>query len=421
MQYKKYAIGPYNLHVIKTDKFKTININIVFRRPIVKKEITTRNFLADLLLNSTANFPSNRLLSIEAEKLYGLRISDANMRVGNYALTSFNLSMLSEKYTEPGMLEKAFDLLLEILFNPNLEGHKFNSKDFRIVKNGIESEIKSIKDNMTKYSLIRMLEAMDNKSPISYRGYGYLEDLEQIDEEQLYEYYQSMIKSDLVDIFVLGNVDLFDIKKLITKKMPINTIKRKYGPVIIEHQKIRRRFRKVIEKEDIMQSKLSIGCKLNHLTEFERKYVISVYSIILGGPTNSRLFNIVREKHSLAYYISSQPKTIDNLLLIYAGIDKDKFNKTVRLIKYQMDRMKVGLTDKEVETAKKVAVSFISAAEDSPGAILEAYLSKVLVNSDDLATKKQKIMSVTKEDIINITKKVKLDTVFLLEGGKTNA
>ena len=105
MQYKKYTIGPYNLHIIKTDKFKTINIDITFRRPIVKEEITIRNFLSDLLLNSTAKYPSSRLLAIEAENLYGLKLSNQNMRIGNYAFTSFNLSILNSKYTEEGMLE----------------------------------------------------------------------------------------------------------------------------------------------------------------------------------------------------------------------------------------------------------------------------------------------------------------------------
>ena len=60
-------------------------------------------------------------------------------------------------------------MLLDIIFNPNVEGNKFNSKAFKIVKNEIEAEIKSIKDNMTKYSLIRMLEEMDSSLPISYR------------------------------------------------------------------------------------------------------------------------------------------------------------------------------------------------------------------------------------------------------------
>ena len=43
MEYKKYDIGPYNLHVINTDKFKTVNIRVNFKRPCKKEEITRRS------------------------------------------------------------------------------------------------------------------------------------------------------------------------------------------------------------------------------------------------------------------------------------------------------------------------------------------------------------------------------------------
>ena len=39
-----------------------------------------------------------------------------------------------------------------------------------------------------------------------------------------------------------------------------------------------------------------------------------------------------------------------------------------------------------------------------------------LIGTDTLEEKRRKIMSVTKEDIIKVAKKVKMDTVFLLEG-----
>ena len=421
MQYKRFAIGPYNLHMIKTNKFKTINISISFRKPIIKNEITSRNFLSDLLLHSSFNYPSKKLLIRQAQQLYDLKLSNQNTRIGNYAFTAFEVTMLDEKYTEKGMLEKGLDLLCEIVFNPLVSDGKFNSKAFKMVKNEIVAEIKSVKDNMTKYSLIRMLEEMDATSPISYRGYGYQEDLDNINEANLYDYYQKMIKSDLVDIFVLGNIDVNEMKKLIMSKIPINTIKRQRKQVIIKQQLIRKRLKKAKEEEQVSQSKLSIGCKFEKLTDFERKYVATLYSVILGGPTSSRLFSVVREKHSLAYYVNSQTKLADNLLIIYAGIDKEKYDKTVKLIKGEMAKIKKGnIKEEELGRAKKLSISHIKAALDIPKAIIESYLAKELLKTDDFAERSKKILTVTKNDIGQVAKKVKIDTVFLLEGGKTN-
>ena len=54
MDYVKNEMGSYNLHFIKTDKFKTITVKLVFRRLVQKEEITMRNVLADLLLRSSS-------------------------------------------------------------------------------------------------------------------------------------------------------------------------------------------------------------------------------------------------------------------------------------------------------------------------------------------------------------------------------
>ena len=50
MNYEKRDLGSFKLHMIKTDKFKTLSVKVVFRRPIVKSEITIRNVISDLFM-----------------------------------------------------------------------------------------------------------------------------------------------------------------------------------------------------------------------------------------------------------------------------------------------------------------------------------------------------------------------------------
>ena len=117
MDYIKKDLGSFNLHMINTEKFKTITIKILFHTPIIKEEITKRNVLADVLLQSSNKYNSKRDLIIAAEELYAADISTNNQRLGNYILTSFNLQTLMDKYTEEGNVEKSFRFLSEILFN----------------------------------------------------------------------------------------------------------------------------------------------------------------------------------------------------------------------------------------------------------------------------------------------------------------
>ena len=49
MKYKKINSYSYNLHIIKTDRFKTITVKINFKRELIKEEITYRNMLINML------------------------------------------------------------------------------------------------------------------------------------------------------------------------------------------------------------------------------------------------------------------------------------------------------------------------------------------------------------------------------------
>ena len=49
---------------------------------------------------------------------------------------------------------------------------------------------------------------------------------------------------------------------------------------------------------------------------------------------------------------------------------------------------------------------------------LSAFKSLSLLGTDSLEEKRKKMSKVTKREIVKVAKKVKIDTVFLLEGGK---
>ena len=207
MNYMLKDLGSFKLHMIKTDKFKTIAVKVVFRRPIKKEQITIRNILSDLFMQSTKEYSSKRELTIKAQDLYSTEIYTSNNRLGNYITTTFHLNCLMDKYTEDGNFNGAVKFLGDIIFNPDVCDNSFNKEKIDIVKSNCRSALNSIKEDSSNYSLIRMFEEFDNDSPCSYRLAGYLDDLDSINGKELYDYYTNMIDSDLVDIFVLGDFD----------------------------------------------------------------------------------------------------------------------------------------------------------------------------------------------------------------------
>ena len=186
---------------------------------------------------------------------------------------------------------------------------------------------------------------------------------------------------------------------------------------MITHDKIRSRLRKIQDYENIIQAKLNIGFKLKDLDEYEIRYVLPIFNEIFGGSPNSKLFQNVREKNSLAYYINSMVNIFDNLLIVYSGINKNSYDKAVDLIKKELINMKKGKFEtEEIDKAKENMIASIKTIEDSAGRIINMYYARELAGGDEIEERIQKVNKVTKEDIVKLANKLKIDTVYLMHG-----
>jgi len=403
------------LHLIKTKKFRSISIKVLLRDEIKKSDIVKRNFLTDYLVFSTKKYKTRKQLSLKTQDLYSLYISSFNNRIGNFLVTRFNLSLLNPKYTEDNMLEESLDLFHEVIFNPNVENNQFNKTNFDIIKNNIEKEIMTEKEDPKSYANIRMLECLGD-GPFSYRGYGYLDDLNKINEKNLYQYYKDFLAKSDVDIYVIGDFSIKDMTKLVKEKLNFKTLKKPKSKITIYHDKFLKKERTFIEEFKVNQSKLSIGCKLNNLNEFERKYVINIYNMLLGGGFNSKFMQIIREQNSLAYYINSSVNKADNLLIIQSGISYENFDKVIKYIKDILKNIGKYITEEELINAKMEYLSILEETNDNMDSIVENLIAANLLNLDDLEIRKKEISKVSIEDIKKISKKVYMDTVYLLKG-----
>lgn len=417
MEYKKKEYLSHHLHMIKTKRFKEIKVRVIFRNKIKKEEITIRNFLGDMLTYSSKKYKTARELAIASQELYSLNVSYNGYRTGNYNVSNFLLSFLDPKYTEKDMFEKSIAFLSDILFNPNVNNRKFNKESFEIIKSLSLQRIDSVKENTKTYSTIRMLENMDNEAPFSYRSFGYKEDLLKITEEDLYDYYDKFIKDNIIDIFVLGNIDFEYTDKVIKENFKFHNLRIDKINPYIDCIKSPRKIRTIIEKDDSKQSKLSIGCRLVKLNNYERKYPLTLFNIILGSGTDSKFFKEIREQHSLAYYIYSVCNKPDNTMIISSGINRNDMNKVVKLVKEKLKDMRTGkFSEEDLEKAKILFKTSIEEIEDQQYTLMEAYYAMSILDVDDIETRKKKMLEVTKEEIIKVAKKVKIDTIYLLEG-----
>ena len=419
MQYIKKDMGSYNLHIIPTKKYKTITMKVLFHSPIIKEEITMRNILSDILLQSTKKYSSKREMIIESENLYAVDIYNNTQRWGNYVLTSFILQGLKDEYTEEGNFEKAIEFLSEILFNPDVTSNAFQNEKLELVKNNCEVTMKSIKEDPQGYANIRLKEAYDKTGPISYRMIGYQEDLERVNNKNLYQYYKKMIENDFVDIFIVGDVEVENCISMIKKYFKFRKVKKKKISYEVK-PKITRKKLIAKEQNQTTQSRLAIACSIGTLKEQEKNYALVLANIILGGGIDSKLFQKVREKYSLCYTIYSTVSKLDNTLVIQAGIDRESYEKTTELITKILESMKKGsFSVKDIKTAKEYYASSIKTIEENPMNVIREIQTEEILGIEPYEERMKKIEKITKKQIIKVLKKIKIDTVYLLEGDKS--
>ena len=422
MEYIKIDKQAYKIHFIKTDKFKKVKIRINFKEKTTKEKVVYRNMLSLVLLEATKKFNTRRLLDIECENLYNIGVGAGTSNSGNYHLLRFNTTFLNEKYTEKGMMEESFKFFLEFIFNPNVIDGKFESQTFNNAKNILKEDIESYADNPGRFAFSRIYEIMCPNSVIKFRSTGYIEDLEKVTEENLYEYYKELLTNNEIDIFIIGNIDVKQMEKIIADNFNIDSIKHEQLAHIVKQDDFRTEPRVIKENKNINQSILILGSKLKDITEFERKYVLVLYDYILGGSADSKLFKEVREKNSLCYSISSTHSGIANLEFISAGIDKENYDKAVELIKAEIKNMEDGnFTEEDINQAKITFLASLKEIEDTANGIINIYEAHEYLDYDLLEERAKEIEKVTKEDIINVSKKMYLDTIYLLEGDKKDA
>ena len=288
-----------------------------------------------------------------------------------------------------------------------------------LVKHNSKINLDSIKEKATSYSMIRMAESFAKDSPISYRISGYIEDLDNITIDNLCESYYKMVDNDYVDIFVVGDFNNKEMLGTIKKYFKFKKIKKSKAPYILDYIKPRKR--KLLAKETIdnTQSKLAIACPINKLTPYERNYSLVIANLILGGGVDSKLFKEVREENSLCYTIRSIVSRLDNLMVITAGIDRNNYNKTTKLISEKLEDMKKGrFTTKDIEVAKEYYLSSLEDIDENESKMINEVLFEEILGIEPINERIELMKKVRKQDIVRVCKKINIDTIFLLEGVK---
>ena len=420
MQYTEKEIKKgIKLHEIQTEKFKTNLIAVFLSMPITREDVTKNSLLSAVLRRGSKNMPTLAQISQEMEEMYGASFDCGLDKTGDNHILKFYIETINDNYIpqkDENMLKTAIEKLLEIIFNPLIENNSFKQEYINQEKENIKRIINGKADNKARYAFDRCLEEMYKDKPYGLYKYGYIEDLEKITAENLYEYYKKMISECKIDIFVSGNVD--EVTKIVEENENIQKLPGREPQYILNkiEEKENVEEKEIIEEMDVTQGKIVIGADL-HLEDESQMYDAVVYNAILGGSANSKMFQEVREKASLAYTAGSNYIRYKSNIFIKCGIEIKNYQKAMEIIKKQLEDMKNGIfTDEDIANAKKGIISVIKSIDDEQDTQITYLFGHELTNITTTEEEyMEKINKVSKENIIKVAKSIAINTVYFLK------
>ena len=407
------------LHTIKTDKFKTNLIAVFITTPLERKTVTLDSMIPAILRRGSAELNTQEEIEKNLEELYGASFDLGIEKIGDNHVLKFYLESISDEFLpqKENVTDKSIETLLNIIFNPLTENGKFVHEYVESEKRNLKQIIESKIDNKAAYSAEKTIEAMYMGKAYGLYKYGYIEDLENMQNQDIYNRYQEIIAQGKIDIYVSGTFNEKQVEEQITKKL--QNLAPRTPKYIINNEttenKQKRQVQELEEKLDVAQGKLVLGLDVLK-NEPNSRFAISLYNVILGESANSKLFQNVREKASLAYTAGSSYIRQKGNIIIRAGIEIENKEKALEITKQQLEAMKQGdFTEDDIDNAKKYMINGIKTVEEGQDTEITYYIGQELSDLHTSLEEYQKqIEAVTKEDIIEVANKVEINTIYFL-------
>ena len=419
MEYQKHDCKSYNIHTIKTDKFKTVRMEIIFSREVKKEEMAPLTFLCDLLTDSSKNYKTRKDIAIRLEELYKSVLYGVTNKVGNLFMTSFVFEFISPAFiNEKEYLQEVVSFPFQIINNPRVKNQEFDLISFNIIKKRMLQEIESIKENPDKLAISKALTNMDKDSPSSYRVLGTKEEVENITPSSLYKTYDNLFNHSNCDIFIIGNANMEHIVEIIKNSFKNRVIKLNKPKLLVDNNS-RKKPQKIVEKSNFVQSTLVMIYNIKDLTKKQKNIDFHVFNYLFGsGGITSKLYKNLRVDNSLCYSVRSLYLKYDELLIVEVSLDKENVSLAEKLIKKSIKEMlESNYTDEMLEDVKKNLVFSLKMGLDINTSILNNYVFNVYDELPLIEDRIKEINKVTREDLNKCAKSLSLNTIYVQDAG----
>lgn len=401
-------------------RFKTNRISINLVTELAPETVTVNALIPQILQDGFAGCENFTLMNRRLQELYGASMNTEIQKRGDSQILSISVTGIDDSFAldkTPITAEMA-QILCDLLLQPLTEENGFSKKYTELEKNALSDTIDAQINDKRSYALSRLAHTMCSDEPYGLPKYGFKEKIGEITPHSAKEQYDFLLQSSRIEIIFTGCGSADKVIPIFQKAF--SGLSRHYQTPLAgtPHPVSEREPISNTEEIPVSQAKMVLGFAGGSSPKSREVPAMRLMTTVLGGSPSSKLFANVREKLSLCYYCAARYDSYKGIMIVDSGVEEQNIEKAKSEILIQLADIQNGnITDEEFQSAVLHLENAYSTIPESDYSLESFYLGQILMGlSSTPETEKRKIQQITKQDIVDAAKRLKLDTVYVLSG-----
>jgi len=410
------------LCAIRAGRFKTSRLLLQLALPLRlgSPEVIAANALLPFILHrSCAAYPRPRMLESRLAGLYGAKLNAFVQKLGEAQVLTIAMTAIDGRFALAGeaVAEGCAELLLDLLFEPNLEDGLFPAQSVALEKRLLVERLESEEGNKWVYASNRCEALMCSREAYGLNPQGEKDAVAALTPEDVTRAWKNALETAPIQLTMVADSDGEAVREALAARFagqarnPVQP-QTEFIPAAGEEKFVR-------EEQPIEQAKLFIGFRAGMRDRRDKRFAMEVMTDLFGGGPYSKLFLNVREKLSLCYAVGARLNEKKGIVVVRAGVDTEKVPEAKAEILRQLQLMQDGaFTDEELATSIRSFCDSIRSGVDTPEYLAGWYgiygmgmYEEEPISREDFCAH---IEAVTREQVIEAANGVTLDTIYLL-------
>lgn len=410
-------------------RFKTMRVLVYARRPLAGDlVVAARALLPSLLIHGTRSDPDRPAIARRMEALYGAVAVPSVSKAGETQVFRASLDAVAGGFLpgRPAQLADGLAFLGDLCAAPRLEGAGFPAAIFERERRQALDAVRTRIDDRGSYARDEAIRRACAGEPMAMPDYGSVAALAGLSASDPERARQDLLAHGEMFAVACGAFDEAELKDALggfLARLPTRRPEPVTAPVAVAPRQPRRH----VERVELQQSKLVLVSRFPHSDDAAVWIGRRLFVAMLGGGPQSRLFQEVREKQSLAYYASAGADRHKGLILVQVGCDEERAEAVEEETRRQFAALARGeFTDAELDVARAQMVHALDTVSDAAASrcsfVAEHWLLGLDRTVDEL---RDAYLAVDRELVVRAAQGIWHDLSFLLapstEIGKAEA